>query len=75
METIIRTLAEVREQLNLARYTLFSLRDAESFANETAEDIFYHFGLMQSDYAPKPAFETYRRLIAEFQEAAGSATP
>jgi len=30
---------------------------------------------MQSDYAPKPAFETYRRLIAEFQEAAGSATP
>jgi hypothetical protein len=75
LETIIRTLAKVRTQFNLARYTLFSLRDSESFASETAENIFYHFGLMQSDYAPKPAFETYRRLIAELQELSGSATP
>jgi len=67
LETTIRTVLEQRERLNVRRYTLFSLRDSESFASENADNIFYHFGLMQSDYTAKPAFETCRRLIAEFQ--------
>jgi len=66
LETIVRTLMEHRTRLNLARYTLFSLRDADSFSPESAGNIFHHFGLMRSDYTPKPAFETFRRLIAEF---------
>lgn len=65
-ESIIHALVEVREQFNLARYTIFALRDSESFAPENAANIFFHFGLMRSDYTPKSAFETCRRLIAEF---------
>ena len=65
-ETTIRTLLEVRDRLNIRRYTIFSLRDAESFAPDFADNIFYSFGLMRSDYTPKPAFETCRRLIVEF---------
>jgi hypothetical protein len=67
LETTLHTIFEARHRLNIRRYTLFSLRDSESFASENADNIFYHFGLMQSDYTPKPAFDTYRRLIAEFQ--------
>jgi hypothetical protein len=73
LETTIRTVLEHRERLNIRRYTLFALRDSESFNPGNAGNIFYHFGLMQSDYTPKPAFETCRRLIAEFQSQAGSA--
>jgi hypothetical protein len=63
-EEVVRTVMEARERLNLRRYTAFSLRDLESFKPEHVADIFYNFGLMRSDYTPKPAFETYRRLIA-----------
>jgi hypothetical protein len=66
METTLRTILEERHRLNIRRYTQFSLRDSESFAPENAGNIFYHFGLMQSDYTPKPAFEIFRRCIAEF---------
>jgi hypothetical protein len=31
-------------------------------------DSFYQFGLLRDDYTPKPAFETYRQLIAELGE-------
>jgi hypothetical protein len=59
---------EAWQRLNIARYTLFSLRDAESTSPEFADDIFYHFGLMRCDYTPNPAFETCRRLIATFHD-------
>ncbi len=65
-ETVVRTIVESREQLNIERYTIFALRDSESFAPESAENIFFHFGLTRSDYTPKRAFETCRELIAEF---------
>jgi len=65
IETVIRMLFEARERLNIERYTMFDLRDADSTKPEFENDIFYHFGLMRDDYTPKPAFETYRRLIAE----------
>jgi hypothetical protein len=65
-EEVVRTLVEARERLNLRRYTAFCLRDSESFKPEHVADMFYHFGLMRSDYTPKPAFETYRRLIAGY---------
>jgi len=41
------------------RYTHFSLRDADT----TQPGPFHRFGLMTDDYQPKPAFDTYRRLI------------
>ncbi|MCF6422913.1 hypothetical protein [Amycolatopsis tucumanensis] len=43
-------------------YTHFALRDADS-ANP---GLFHQFGLLRDDYTAKPAFDTYRKLIAEF---------
>jgi hypothetical protein len=61
VETIIQTIYEQRERFNITHYEHFDLRDADS-ANP---DLFSQFGLLLDDYSPKPAFETYRRLIAE----------
>jgi hypothetical protein len=60
IETIIQTIYEQRERFNITHYEHFDLRDADS-ANP---DLFSQFGLLRDDYSPKPAFETYRRLIA-----------
>ena len=65
LETIVRVLDEQRAACNITHYTYFNLRDTDS----ARPDTFYHFGLMRSDYAPKPAFATYRRLIAELGAA------
>ena len=65
-ETVVRTIAESRAQLNIDRYTFFSLRDAESFHPDSADNFFFHFGLLRSDYSPKQAFETCRQLIAQY---------
>ena len=60
-EKIIRTIHLIGNELNITQYTLFSLRDADS-ANQ---NLFYQFGLLKDDYSPKPAFETYKKLIQE----------
>lgn len=64
LETVIRTVYEQRTNLNITRYELFALRDADS----SNTDLFYQFGLLRDDYTPKPAFESYRRMIAELSE-------
>jgi hypothetical protein len=61
LETVIRTVHDRRAVLNIAGYELFDLRDADS----SRPNLFCQFGLLRDDYEPKPAFETYRRLIAE----------
>lgn len=61
VDIIVRAIAACRGRLNIAGYSHFSLRDADS-ANP---GLFHQFGLMRDDYTPKPAFETYRSLIAE----------
>lgn len=61
LETIIRTIDSLREPLHITHYELFGLRDADS----SNPDKFHRFGLLHDDYSPKPAFETYRRLIEE----------
>jgi hypothetical protein len=61
LETVIRTVHDHRAELNIAGYELFDLRDADS----GRPNVFCQFGLLRDDYEPKPAFETYRRLIAE----------
>ncbi len=62
IETVIRAIHGLSRDLNITRYEHFALRDADS----SNPDFFHQFGLMRDDYAPKPAFETYRRLIREF---------
>ncbi|WP_033443325.1 hypothetical protein [Saccharothrix sp. NRRL B-16314] len=61
VEAVVRVIAENAERLNITGYTHFALRDADS-ANPGP---FHNFGLTTDDYTPKPAFETYRALIAE----------
>ena len=61
LETIIRTIHDYRGNDHVTHYRLFDLRDADS----SQSDIFYLFGILRDDYTPKPAFDVYRRLIAE----------
>jgi hypothetical protein len=67
LETVIRTVHGASHHLNIERYTLFSLRDADSTNPKTEGDIFHHFGITRDDYTPKPAFKVFRSLIAEFR--------
>ncbi len=66
LETVIRTVHDRRAELNIAGYELFDLRDADS----SRPNLFCQFGLLREGYEPKPAFETYRRLIAELSAEA-----
>jgi hypothetical protein len=61
LESVIRTVYALREELNITHYELFGLRDADS----AQDDLFHQFGIMRDDYMPKPAFSTYQRLIQE----------
>ncbi|MFB7948538.1 hypothetical protein ACFC6L_26880 [Kitasatospora phosalacinea] len=61
LETVVRTVAARAGELGIDGYALFALRDADS----SGADLFRHFGLLRDDHTPKPAFDTYRRLIAE----------
>jgi len=61
LETVIRTIYDLREELNITHYELFGLRDA----NSSNDNFFYQFGIMRDDYTPKPAFEVYKNLICE----------
>ena len=61
IDQMVRTVYELRVRLNITHYELFSLRDADT-ANP---DLNHQFGILKDDYSPKPAFDTYRRLIGE----------
>ncbi|WP_270583398.1 hypothetical protein [Bacillus smithii] len=61
LETIIRTVYNLRQELNITHYELFGLRDADS----SKDDLFHQFGIMRDDYTPKPAFYTFQHLIQE----------
>jgi len=61
LESVVRTIYDLREELNITHYELFGLRDADS----SNDNFFYQFGIMRDDYTPKPAFEVYKHLIRE----------
>lgn len=61
LETVIRTIYELRLELNISHYELFGLRDADS----SKEDLFHQYGIMRDDYSPKPAYDTFKKLIQE----------
>ena len=61
LETVIRSIASLAAVLNISHYELFGLRDADS----TVDQICYQFGIMRDDYAPKPAYDVFKRLIRE----------
>ncbi|MFW2489024.1 hypothetical protein ACN077_10655 [Clostridium chromiireducens] len=61
LETIISTVYNLRNELNISHYELFGLRDADS----SKEDLFHQYGIMRDDYSPKLAYDTFKRLIQE----------
>ncbi|WP_433794446.1 hypothetical protein [Actinoplanes sp. CA-252034] len=61
LETVVRAVDASAGELNIDTYEHFALRDADS----AVDDPMFQFGLMTSDYRPKPAYATYRRLITE----------
>jgi hypothetical protein len=61
LETVIRTVHRLHNELNISHYVLFGLRDADS----SKEDLFHQFGIMYDDYSPKPAYHTFQTLIRD----------
>jgi hypothetical protein len=61
VDIVVRTLHRHRARYHVTRYTHFALRDAAS----DRDSIWHQFGILRDDYTPKPAFETYRRLVQE----------
>ncbi|MEV6279135.1 hypothetical protein [Nocardia sp. NPDC051832] len=64
IEHCVRSVHEHRAEFNVRAYELWSLRDG----NSRGTDLFDQFGIMLDDYTPKPAFTTYRNLIAELSQ-------
>jgi hypothetical protein len=61
LEIVIRTVHRLRNELNITHYELFGLRDADS----SKDDLFHQFGIVRDDYTPKPAYDTFKRLVRE----------
>jgi hypothetical protein len=51
----------LRARYNISDYRWFDLRDADSSSSSFESQ----YGLMHDDYSPKPAFATYKSLVAE----------
>ncbi|NNH69556.1 hypothetical protein HLB23_06685 [Nocardia uniformis] len=62
IDHMVRAVVAVRERFHVRHLELFSLRDADSERSEPHAQL----GITTSDYTPKVAFETYRKLVAEF---------
>jgi hypothetical protein len=65
LESVVRTVDARSSPLHITTYEHFSLRDADSAEPSTM----FQFGLVRSDYTPKPAFARFRSLIAELSRA------
>ncbi|WP_315070152.1 hypothetical protein [uncultured Clostridium sp.] len=61
LEMVIRTIYNLRNELNISHYELFGLRDADS----SKDDLFHQYGIVRDDYSPKLAYDTFKRLIRE----------
>jgi len=60
LEAIVRAICDLRSRFNVTHYEFFALRDAPTRRSGGPTE----WGLLRADYSPKPAFETYRRLVA-----------
>lgn len=60
MKAAVETISEFRQRYGVTDYRWFDLRDADS-AHAGFES---HYGITYDDYSPKPAFGTFRDLVA-----------
>ena len=69
---VIESVLEHKDELNIAAYELFSLRDADS----SNPDMFHQFGIMTDAYLPKAAYGVFKDLLTDHvRSASRSATP
>lgn len=61
LEAVVKTIYNLRNELHISHYQFFGLRDADS----SKENLFYQYGIMRDDYSPKPAYETFKKLIKD----------
>src|SRR4029079_2164190 len=52
IDTVVRTVHRVSDELHTTHFMLFGLRDADS----SKPDLFHQFGIMRDDYTRKPAY-------------------
>ncbi len=61
MEQMVRAVSEFRGTFNVTDYRWFDLRDHAT----SSTNFQHHYGILNDDYSPKPAFDLYRDLVAE----------
>jgi hypothetical protein len=61
LESMVGAANTYRANYNVTNYFWFDLRDADS----SSPNFQQQYGLMRDDYTPKPAFDSYRTLIAK----------
>jgi hypothetical protein len=66
LRAMVRAVHDYRGTFGVSDYRWFNLRDADS----AAPALFQHFGLLDSAYRRKPAFEVYRGLVRRLGGAA-----
>ena len=60
LETVLSTVLSLKDHLAITGYSHFCLRDADSGAEPGNDSLYYGFGLLRTDYTPKPAFAVYQ---------------
>lgn len=70
LEAMVGGLDAIREAYGVTDYRWFDLRDSSS----SDPSIESQYGITRDDYAPKPAFATYRSIIAGHGRVAAGAT-
>ncbi|HEY8637660.1 MAG TPA: hypothetical protein VIL64_00360 [Solirubrobacteraceae bacterium] len=61
MKLMVDAVNDFRGTYNVTDYRWFDLRDH----NTSSTNFQHHYGLLNDDYTPKPAFATYRQLVAQ----------
>jgi hypothetical protein len=59
LDTMVRAVSDFRATFNVTDYRWFDLRDHST----GSANFQHHYGLLEDDYTPKPAFAAYGRLI------------
>jgi hypothetical protein len=62
IRAVVTAVYHARRAYNITGYRWFDLRDADSSSSSFESQ----YGLMRDDYSPKPAFEVYKHLVAEY---------
>ena len=62
LEQMVGAVNEFRGTFNVTDYRWFDLRDHDT----SSLNFQHHYGLLNDDYTPKPAFDIYRGLIDQF---------